>query len=89
MSAKATPAPAFDVTEKTVAQLQAAMVSGKTTAHQLVRLYLARIASLDKAGPRLNSIIQLNPDALTIANALDSERKAKGARGPLHAFRSC
>ncbi len=84
MSAKATPAPAFDVTEKTVAQLQAAMVSGKTTAHQLVRLYLARIASLDKAGPQLNSIIQLNPDALTIANALDSERKAKGARGPLH-----
>ena len=57
MTANATPAPAFDVTEKTVAQLQAAMVSGRTTAQQLVRLYLARIASLDKEGPRLNSII--------------------------------
>jgi amidase len=84
MTANATPAPAFDVTEKTVAQLQAAMVSGRTTAQQLVRLYLARIAALDKAGPRLNSIIELNPDALTIASALDAEREAKGARGPLH-----
>ena len=84
MTTNATPAPAFDVTEKTVAQLQAAMVSGKTTAQQLVRLYLARIASLDKEGPRLNSIIELNPDALTIASALDAERKATGTRGPLH-----
>jgi len=75
---------AFDVTEKTVAELQAAMANGKTSAQHLVRLYLARIAAVDKAGPRLNSIIELNPEALTIAAALDAERKAKGPRGPLH-----
>jgi amidase len=74
----------FDVAEKTVAELQAVMASGKTTAQQLVRLYLARIAAVDKAGPKLNSVIELNPDALAIATALDAERKAKGARGPLH-----
>jgi len=84
MTAHAAPHGAFDVTEKTVAQLQAAMVSGKTSAQQLVRLYLARIATIDKAGPKLNSIIELNPDALAIAAALDAERKAKGPRGPLH-----
>ncbi|MEO7108740.1 MAG: amidase [Rhodoferax sp.] len=74
----------FDVTEKTVAELQAAMASGKTSAQQLVRLYLSRIAAVDQAGPRLNSVIELNPDALAIASALDAERKAKGPRGPLH-----
>jgi amidase len=88
MTAQATPTPApdthFDVAEKTVAELQAAMGSGKATAQQLVRLYLARIAAIDKAGPKLNSVIELNPDALAIAKALDAERKAKGARGPLH-----
>ena len=86
MTAQATTTPntPFDVAEKTVVELQAAMASGKTTAQQLVRLYLARIASIDKGGPRLNSVIELNPDALTIAAALDAERKAKGPRGPLH-----
>ena len=79
-----TPSATFDVAEKTVAELQAAMASGNTTAQQLVRLYLARIATVDKAGPKLNSVIELNPDALAIAAALDAERKAKGARGPLH-----
>ena len=74
----------FDVTEKTVAQLQAAMQAGTVSAQQLVQLYLARIAALDKAGPKLNSIIELNPDAMAIAKALDAERKAKGPRGPLH-----
>ncbi len=74
----------FDVAEKTVAALQAAMASGETTARQLVQLYLARIAAVDKAGPKLNSVIELNPDALAIATALDAERKATGARGPLH-----
>lgn len=86
MTAQATTAhdTTFDVAEKTVAELQAAMASGKTTAQQLVRLYFARIAALDKAGPKLNSVIELNPDALAIAAALDAERKVKGARGPLH-----
>lgn len=67
-----------------VAQLQAAMTSGKHTAQSIVKLYLARIAKLDKAGPKLNAIIELNPDALAIAKALDAERKAKGPRGPMH-----
>ena len=84
MTANAAPDRTYDVTEKSVAQLQAAMESGKTNAQQLVQLYLARIAALDKAGPRLNSIIELNPDALAIAATLDAERKAKGPRGPLH-----
>ncbi len=84
MTASAAPHGAFDVIEKTVAQLQAAMDSGHTSAQQLVRLYLARIATIDRAGPRLNSIIELNPDALAIAATLDAERKAKGPRGPLH-----
>ncbi len=84
LAANATPGAPFDVTEKTVVQLQAAMTAGKTTAQQLVRLYLARIATLDKAGPRLNAIIELNPDAPAIAAALDAERRAKGPRGPLH-----
>ncbi|OYT92906.1 MAG: amidase [Burkholderiales bacterium PBB3] len=74
----------FDVTEKTVAQLQAAMQTGTVNAQQLVQLYLARIAALDKAGPKLNSVIELNPDAMAIAKALDAERKANGPRGPLH-----
>ncbi|MGB8338140.1 MAG: amidase [Burkholderiales bacterium] len=72
------------VVEANVADLQAVMVAGKLTAKSLTSLYLARIKSIDSAGPRINSIIELNPDALAIADALDAERKAKGARGPLH-----
>ena len=75
---------AFDVTEKTVAQLQSALQAGTVSGQQLVQLYLARIAALDKAGPQLNSVIELNPDALAIAKTLDAERKVKGPRGPLH-----
>ena len=74
----------FDVAEKTVAQLQVAMQAGTVNAQQLVKLYLARIAAIDKAGPALNSVIELNPDAMAIAKVLDAERKAKGPRGPMH-----
>ncbi len=70
--------------EATSGQLQAAMTAGKMSSASLVRAYLDRIATLDKAGPRLNSVIELNPDAVAIANELDRERKAKGVRGPLH-----
>lgn len=84
MAGSAATSARFDVTEKAVAQLQAAMQAGTINAQQLVQLYLARIAALDKAGPKLNSIIELNPEALAIAKALDAERKTKGARGPLH-----
>ena len=75
---------AFDVTEKSVAQLQKAMNSGRVTSREITRQYLARIRKLDKAGPKLNSVIEVNPDALKIAAELDRERKEKGPRGPLH-----
>jgi amidase len=74
----------FDVAEKSVAQLQEAMASGRVTSQEITRRYLARIEALDKAGPRLASVIEVNPDALEIAAALDRERKQKGPRGPLH-----
>ena len=74
----------FDVTEASLAELQSAMAAGRLTALALVDIYLARIQSIDKTGPRLNAIIELNPDARAIATALDRERSAKGPRGPLH-----
>ena len=64
--------------------LQSGMKSGKFTARSLVEKYLARIEEIDKRGPAINSIIELNPDALSIADTLDRERKSKGPRGPLH-----
>lgn len=74
----------FAYEEATIDELQAAMVSGKTTAASLAKVYLQRIDELDQNGPRLKSVIETNPDALTIAAALDEERKATGPRGPLH-----
>ena len=75
---------AFELEEATIAELQQRMKSGKDTARSLVEKYLARIEALDKKGPKLNQVLQVNPDALEIADTLDAERKAKGARGPLH-----
>ena len=60
------------------------MRSGKYTSRKLVELYLQRIDELDQAGPKLNQVLETNPDALQIADALDEERRAKGPRGPLH-----
>jgi len=73
-----------EVIESGVAELQQAMQSGRLSAQSLAKTYLARIKAIDKSGPRINSIIELNPDALAIAAALDKERKARGPRGPLH-----
>ena len=73
-----------ELEEVTIAELQNAMKSGRLSARSIAEKYLARIARLDKRGPAVNSIIELNPDALSIAEALDRERKIKGARGPLH-----
>ena len=70
--------------EATISQLQEAMTSGQVTAERLVELYLARIEALDRHGPMLNSVIEINADALEIARALDRERAESGARGPLH-----
>jgi len=63
---------------------QRAMDRGETSSLELVKQYLERIVAIDKGGPNLNSIIELNPDALFIAEALDAERMSKGARGPMH-----
>src|SRR5215813_15263222 len=74
----------FELEEQTIAELQEAMKSGGLTARSIAEKYLSRIAAIDKQGPRLNSVIELNPDAATAASALDAERKNKGPRGPLH-----
>ena len=74
----------FDLEEATVADLQQRMQSGRETARSLVEKYLARIEDIDRRGPALHSVIETNPDALTIADAVDAERKARGPRGPLH-----
>ncbi|HEV2915081.1 MAG TPA: amidase [Pyrinomonadaceae bacterium] len=73
-----------ELEEATVSELQAGMKSGKWSARSITEKYLSQIEKVDKRGPAVNSIIELNPDALAIAEALDKERKAKGARGPLH-----
>jgi len=74
----------FNLVEATIADLQQAMTSGTTNAKKLTELYLARIKAIDKSGPNLNAVIELNPDALSIAESLDEERAKKGKRGPLH-----
>jgi amidase len=78
------PAVAYDVVEKSIARLQADLTSGAVTAEQLVQAYLDRIAAIDDAGPRLNAVIAVNPDALADARGLDTERRAGQPRGPLH-----
>ncbi len=70
--------------EATIADLQGLIASGRLTARQLVQMYLDRIEALDQKGPTLRSILEINPNALMIADALDNERRTKGSRGPLH-----
>jgi amidase len=74
----------FELDELTFSDLQEGMKSGKYTSRSLVEQYSARIDEIDKHGPAINSVIEMNPDALLIADQLDQERKAKGPRGPLH-----
>ena len=76
--------PPFELDEATVADLQAAMESGERTARSITEAYLGRIEALDGQGPELRSVIETNPEALEIADRLDEERRASGARGPLH-----
>ncbi len=75
---------ALNIVEASVIDLQAAMASGQVSSESLVRLYLTRIRAFDQHGPTINSVIELNPDALAIAKELDRERKRKTVRGPLH-----
>jgi amidase len=74
----------FDLEEATIAELQERMQSGRDTARSLVEKYLVRIDQIDRNGPSLHSVLETNPDALTIADALDAERRSRGPRGPLH-----
>ncbi|HSS76673.1 MAG TPA: amidase [Thermoanaerobaculia bacterium] len=74
----------FTVVETSIADLQTALTKGQVKSLDLVNQYLDRIASLDQSGPRVNSVLELNPDARKIAKALDFERKHHGPRGPLH-----
>jgi amidase len=76
--------PTFGLEEVTIVDLQAAMRSGEYTARSLTEAYLERIGAMEHMGPGLASLIEVNPDAVAIAEALDVERKAKGERGPLH-----
>jgi len=75
---------AFAYDEADIASLRARMEKGELSSHALTQAYLDRIAAIDDAGPRLNAVIELNPDALKEADALDAERKAGKTRGPLH-----
>ena len=70
--------------ELTIQEIQACIEEGKMTSKELVMYYLHRIAKYDQDGPKINSILEINPDAIFIAEALDYERSIKGVRGPLH-----
>lgn len=74
----------YDAFEKSLADLQADMTSGRTTAAELVQFYLRRIAAYDQAGPALNAVICVSPHAMADARALDRERRRRGPRSPLH-----
>src|ERR1700730_14781411 len=76
--------PQIDLEELTVDDIQKGFQSGQFSAQSLTEAYLARIDAIDRHGPAINAVIELNPEALKIAAELDRERKAKGARGPLH-----
>jgi amidase len=78
------PAPAFELDEATISQLQDAMAAGRYTSRRLVDLYSERIKAIDRSGPTLRSVIELNPEAGAIADRLDAERRAGRVRGPLH-----
>lgn len=76
--------PASELDEVTITELQERIASGEESSRSLVRKYLARIEAVDGKGPALRSVIEVNPDAMKIAEQLDQERKFKGPRGPLH-----
>jgi amidase len=73
-----------DLIETTIDDLQSEMATGQATATEIVHAYITRIATLDRRGPTLNSVLEINPDAIEIAAGLDAERRARGPRGPLH-----
>src|SRR5436309_1415749 len=74
----------FEFEEKTIAQLQALMESGEITSRELTQAYIDRIDAIDQSGIQLNSVMEINSDALAIADELDKERQEGHIRGPLH-----
>lgn len=83
-TAAGSPAGKFELEEATIDELQQKMQAGTLTSVSITQLYLNRIKSIDAAGPKLNAVIEVNPDALQIAADLDAERKSGKLRGPLH-----
>jgi len=80
----ADPPPSSDLDDLTVAELQKRLASGADSARTLVAKYIAKIEAVDRRGPTLRAVLEVNPDALAIADRLDAERKAGKVRGPLH-----
>ncbi len=76
--------PDFELNEENISSLQDKMNSGKYTSEEITKLYLDRIDAIDKNGSLLNSVIEINPDAISIAKTMDEERKAGKIRGPVH-----
>src|SRR5215216_5059824 len=74
----------FALEEATIAGLQGAIKAGEMTARDLTELYLGRIAEFNERGPCINAVLEINPEALQIAERLDRERDVRGSRGPLH-----
>lgn len=74
----------FPLNEITIHELQEKMAKGEYSSRKITELYLKRIAAIDQSGPTLNAVIEINPDALSIADAMDKERKTGKLRGPLH-----
>lgn len=74
----------FELSEVTITELQKLMQNGQTSSKALTKMYLKRIEKIDKNGPTLNAVIELNPDALNIATKMDAERKAGNIRGRMH-----
>lgn len=74
----------LEVVGASITELQEAMSAGRATSAEITRAYLARIRAYDQAGPRINAMIRLNPNAVAEAEALDRERAERGPRGPLH-----
>ena len=81
---KAADARPFALDEITISQLREGLESGQYTSKSLVEMYLSHVAEIDKSGPAVNAVIELNPDAVQIAEELDRERVAGRVRGPLH-----
>ncbi|MCE3277389.1 MAG: Amidase, partial [Propionibacteriaceae bacterium] len=77
-------APSPELEGMTVAELRSALDAKQFSVRELVEMYLARIDALDRNGPRLRSVLEVNPEAVAIADALDQELQGTGARGPLH-----